>query len=99
VSAEKLLNHTTIINIKPEPIFTDPDTGDICRAFYAIHEDRKRRLLIRVTEEYAEDVLSNNSGLEDAKVILGNLLNNLVQKTKNQSSKFEREKDFLFSHA
>jgi hypothetical protein len=95
--AEKLLNSISAMNVEAEDIFADPKSGDICRAFYAIHDKKKRRLLVCVTEEYSEDVLNNKSGFDQTLAALRRRLIELSERVKSQKAQFEREDDFVFS--
>jgi hypothetical protein len=95
--AEKLLNSISATNMEAEDVFTDPYNGDVCKALYAVHCKNKRRLLVRVTKEYAEDVLNNKFGFDQAVETLRGELMNLSNKVKNQNAQFERENDFVFS--
>lgn len=98
MSAKKLLDSfVESTDLELDPTFEDNTTGNVCRAFYAISGDKKRRILVCVTQEYAEDILTFDQDFEKSIAAINKKLLYLYEKVKQQPSKFEREKDFMLS--
>ena len=95
--ASKLLDVSDRDGIDVDPVFVDPANGNICRAFYALHETNRRRQLVCVTTEYAEDILTNAHLMQNSIAMIDDVLSNLSEKAKKQTENFGREEDFIFS--
>lgn len=79
--------------------FEDNNSGCGCRAFYVLHGSKKRRLLIRVTEEYVEDELKTESAMEKAVTLIEAHIASVQERIKTQSRNFEREPDYVLSNS
>lgn len=79
--------------------FEDNSSGCGCRAFYILHGSKKRRLLIRVTEEYAEDELKTESAIEKAVTLIGSHIASAQERVQTQNRNFEREPDYVLSRS
>ena len=98
MSAKKLLDSfVESTDLELDPTFEDNTTGNVCRSFYAISGDKKRRILFCVTQEYAEDVLSFYKKYKKSITVINKNLSYLYSKLKQQLSNFERENDFILS--
>ena len=100
MSAKKLLDSfVESTDLELDPTFEDNTTGNVCRSFYAISGDKKRRILFCVTQEYAEDVLTFDQDFEKSITVINKKLSYLYSKLKQQPSKLERENDFILSRS
>ncbi|MDG4554855.1 MAG: hypothetical protein P9E24_11540 [Candidatus Competibacter sp.] len=77
--------------------FYDPKSGITFKVFYTLEGNLKRRCLIGVTEELEEDELTSPRDAKNLIMLVEKKLSDFREKTKNQTNKFEREKDFVFT--
>lgn len=97
-SAEQVLGAFTDApeTLHVEPIFED-EGGNVCRAFYVLNGQKKRRILIRITAEYCEDVLHSKESFERSVSEIREMLSKVRKSLHNQNDKLVREPDFVLS--
>jgi hypothetical protein len=91
----KNLKQLDSVNFTSDPSFIDSKTGNSCMAVYAIANGKQRRILLCITEEYEEDILTTKDGVDKSVVRIEEKLSILLENAHNQIQSFSSEEDFV----
>jgi len=87
-------------NVKDEPgtletnkAFVDFLSGTSFKAFYILESNKKRRVLLGITEDYFDDHLQSEEEKQSLILVIHKVLSDLRSKTKHQPDRFAREEN------